>query len=73
MHELGFEVVAKKKGTCVDRHKRDDVVEHRKRFLRKVVALGFLNKENAPTEEATEALPARTRHFRYERPLRTYN
>ena len=56
MHELGFEVVAKKKGTYVDRHKRDDVVEYRKRFLRKVVALGFLNKENAPTEEAKEAL-----------------
>ena len=53
MHELGFQVVAKKKGTYVD----GNVVEYRKRFLRKVVALGFLNKENAPTEEATEALP----------------
>ena len=58
MHELGFEVVAKKKGTYVDGHERDDVVEYRKRFLRKMVALGLLNKENAPTEEATEALPA---------------
>ncbi len=29
MHELGFEVVSKKKGTFVDGHERNDVVEYR--------------------------------------------
>ncbi len=32
MHELGFEVVTKKKGTFVDGHEREDVVEYRKKF-----------------------------------------
>lgn len=58
MHELGFSVVAKKKGTYVDGHERDDVVEYRRTFLRRMVGLGFLNQENAPTEEARNALPA---------------
>ena len=57
MHELGFEVVTKKKGTFVDGHEREDVVEYRKTFLRKMTALGFLNEGNAPTEEARKALP----------------
>ena len=43
MHQLGFSVVNKKKGTFVDGHERDDVVEYRKTFLRRMVALGFLN------------------------------
>ena len=55
MHELGFELVSKK-GTFVDGHKRDDVVEYRKTFLRRRLALGFLNESNAPTEEAKKAL-----------------
>ena len=58
MHELWFEVVVKKKGTFVDGHEREDVVEYRKTFLRRMVALGFLNEHNAPTEEAKNALPA---------------
>ena len=58
MHELGFEVVLKKKGTYVDGHEREDVVEYRKKFLRKMVGLGFLSKDNAPTEDAKKALPA---------------
>lgn len=57
MHELGFSVVVKKKGTYVDGHERDDVVEYRKTFLRRMVALGFLNRDNAPTDEARNALP----------------
>ena len=57
MHELGFEVVTKKKGTFVDGHEREDVVQYRKTFLRKMAALGFLNEGNAPTEEARKALP----------------
>lgn len=58
MHQLGFSVVNKKKGTFVDGHERDDVVEYRKTFLRRMVALGFLNRDNAPTDEAHYALPA---------------
>lgn len=58
MHELGFEVVLKKKGTYVDGHEREDVVEYCKKFLRKMVGLGFLSKDNAPTEDAKKALPA---------------
>ena len=57
MHELGFEVVTKKKGTFSDGHEREDVVQYRKSFLRKMVGLGFLNPTNAPTEEAKKALP----------------
>ena len=57
MHKLGFEVVHAKKGTFIDGHERDDVVAYRKVFLRKMVALGFLNASNAPTEEAQNALP----------------
>ena len=57
MHELGFEVVLKKKGTFVDGHEREDVVEYRKMFLRRMVGLGFLHESNAPTEEAKKALP----------------
>jgi len=52
------EVVAKKKGTFVDGHKREDVVEYRKKFLRRMVSHGFLNASNAPTDEAKKALPA---------------
>ena len=47
MHELGFEVVTKKKGTFVDGHERDDVVEHRRKFFRQMVSMGFLNSDNA--------------------------
>ena len=57
MHELGFYVVLKKKGTFVDGHERVDVVEYRKTFIRRLVALGFLNNDNVPTDEAKKALP----------------
>lgn len=57
MHELGFSVVVKKKGTFVDGHERPDVVEYRNKFLRKMVGLGFLDESNAPTDEAKQALP----------------
>ena len=50
----GFNV---QKGTFVDGHERDDVVQYRKRFLRRMVALGFFNTNNAPTEEAKQAIP----------------
>ena len=57
LHELGFSVIDAKKGTYMDGHERSDVVEYRAQFLRKMVALGFLNRENAPTPEAKLALP----------------
>ena len=57
MHEMGFEVLTSKKGSFVDGHERVDVVEYRKRFLRRMVSLGFLNSTNAPTEQARLALP----------------
>ena len=47
----------KKKGVYIDGHERPDVIEHRRKFLRKLVAGGFLTKENAPTEEAKSAFP----------------
>ena len=58
LHNLGFDVIKKKKGTYVDGHEREDVVEYRKKFLRKMVSNGFLNKDNAPTPEAASCLPA---------------
>jgi hypothetical protein len=57
LHNLGFEVIRKKKGTYVDGHERNDVVEYRKKYLRKMCAIGFLNKSNAPTTEAAAYLP----------------
>lgn len=58
MHKLRFHVVQKKKGTFVDGHERADVVQYRNKFLRKMVGLGFLNLDNAPTDEAKNALPS---------------
>lgn len=56
MHELGFEVKHVKKCTFVDGHEREDVVEYRNIFLRRMITLGFLHPRNAPTEEAKEVL-----------------
>ena len=57
LHHLGFSIICPKKGTYVDGHERDDVVQYRNQFLRKMVALGFLNKDNAPTQECVDSLP----------------
>ena len=57
LHQLGFEYLSPKKGSFVDRHERDDVVEYRKHFLRRMVTLGFLRRDNAPTSTAAESLP----------------
>ena len=56
LHELGFEVLDKKKGIYIDGHERD-VVQHRQRFLRQLVAGGFLAAEFAPSLEAKSAFP----------------
>ena len=57
LHELGFQVLDKKKGIYIDGHERPDVVQHRWCFLRQLVAGGFLTKEDAPSDEAKEAFP----------------
>ena len=57
LHELGFHVLDKKKGFYIDGHKRDDVIQHHKTFLRQMIASGFLLKAHAPNEEAMEAFP----------------
>ena len=49
LHELVFEVLSTKKCRFVDGHQSADVVESRKKFLRKMVPLGFLNESNAST------------------------
>ena len=61
MHKMGFEVLTAKKGSFVDGHERDDV-EYHNLFLRRMVALGFLNRDNAPTDEARNALPTDLEH-----------
>lgn len=58
LHVLGFEFITPKKGSFVDGHEREDVVVYRKKFLRKMVGLGFLRPDNAPTEDAKNALPS---------------
>ena len=39
LHHLGFEVLTIRKGIFIDGHERDDVVEARKLFLRKMTKL----------------------------------
>ena len=34
----------KKKGVYIDGHERDDVVKHRRKFLRQMIASGFFDK-----------------------------
>ena len=43
--------------TYVDGHERPDMVEFRAQFLRKMVGLGFLNRENAPTPKPNWHFP----------------
>ena len=50
---MGFEVLDK--GVYIDGHERDDVVESHQRFLRQLVAGGFLT---APSPEASAAFPS---------------
>ena len=46
------------KGIYIDGHEHDDVVQYRKRFLRKMTAIGFVREANAPTEQAANSLPS---------------
>ena len=36
---------------------REDVTEYKKKFVRKFITLGFINNDNAPSEEAAKSLP----------------
>ena len=47
----------------IDGHERSDVVKSRVEFLRTMTACGFLRPDNAPTEEAAQALPPDVPHM----------
>ena len=53
LHHVGFEYLSPKKGLFVNELEKSDVVDHFKKFLRKMVGLGFLRKEHAETLEAS--------------------
>ena len=57
LHELGFEIITPRKGIFIDGHERQDVVDYRKQFLRRMVKIGFIHFTNAPTENAQQAIP----------------
>ena len=63
LHELGFEILQRSKGVFIDGHERPDVVQSRVQFLRTMTECGFLRPDNAPTEEAVQALPADVPHM----------
>ena len=63
LHDLGFDILQLSKGVFIDGHERSDVVESRVNFLRKMTKSGFLCPDNAPTEEAAQALPAAVQHL----------
>lgn len=57
MHELGFRVINKKKGIFIDGHERPDVVEYRRKFIRRMIACGMLAKEHAPMDDERQLFP----------------
>ena len=63
LHELEFDVLQMSKGVFNDGHERPDVVESREKFIRKMTECGFLRPDNAPTEEAAQALPTDVPHM----------
>ena len=60
LHDLGFDVLQMSKGVFID---GPDVVESREKFLRKMTECGLLRPDNAPTEEAAQALPTDVPHI----------
>ena len=58
LHHLGFEILSVSKGIFIDGHERDDVVEARQLFLRKMMKIVFFHFTTAPTPEAANALPS---------------
>ena len=57
LHHLDFKVLDRKNGVYIDGHEREDVVAYRKEFIQKMVSIGFINKDNAPTPQAAQCLP----------------
>ena len=53
---VGFCVLDQKKGLYIDGHDHDNVIEYRKKFICKVVALGFMNEDDVPSQEAAACL-----------------
>ena len=56
LHHLGFEILTVRKGIFINGHERQDVIEARKLFIRKVTNIGFLHFTNAPTEDEMKTL-----------------
>ena len=57
MHQMRFAVVTAKKGAFVDGHKRQDVVEYRKKVFAKNGSFGLSEFIKCPTDQAKLALP----------------
>ena len=57
LYELGFDLLKPSKGMFFDGHEREDVVAYRQVFLRRMIDVGFLHPEQAPTPEAAAAFP----------------
>ena len=57
LHQLGFQFITPRKGIFVDGHERDDVVEYRSIFLRRMCKIGFLHPSNAPTADSKSSIP----------------
>lgn len=72
LHHLGFSMKEHKKGTYVDGHESSDVTEYRKRFLRKMVAVGFLNKDNALLPRAYRLILIHLQLTRSRKPLLSF-
>ena len=54
LHHLGFKQVSHKKGVYIDGHKREDVVRHRKSFLK---TLGELRESHKPPPPCSDDPP----------------
>lgn len=57
LHGLGFSIIDAEKGTHVDGHEREDVLEYCGQFLGKEIGLGSLNRDNESTLKAKLVLP----------------
>ena len=57
LHSMGFQVKRITKGIYYDGHERQDVIEARESFLKKMVSLGFLHSSNSPSPEMASYLP----------------
>ena len=57
LHHLSFEIVTPRKGIFADGHERQDVVEYRTTFLRRMIKVGFIHFTNAPTDSSRNVIP----------------